>query len=123
VLRVAELPTCQYTPYAPPEIPFSTATVELLAVVSVLAIWNTKAAVGSFWKLSVSVPVNAAEDEKEYTPGVSVSPPRSRPSKLASPIGPQACCRRLWHRTALAARPHQSCASRLVTRLRPAEIP
>ncbi len=81
VPRVAELPTCQNTlQFTPPLI---TATAELLAVVSILPILKTKTAAGFPWALSVRVPVSPTDDEKQYTPGVRVSPPRSCPVRSA----------------------------------------
>ena len=72
VPRVAELPTCQNTfdAVAPP-----VRTILLLvAVVSVLlGIWKTYTPA----PLSVSVPVRPIEDPLQYTPGVSVCPPRA----------------------------------------------
>jgi len=63
VPRVAELPTSQYMElFASPP---TTSMAEALAVVSVLAIWNTKDPLGSLAKLRVSAPVNCADDEKE----------------------------------------------------------
>ena len=56
VPSVAELPTSQYTALLGP--PLITLTVEALAVVSVLPIWNTKGMLGVPSKLSVSAPVN-----------------------------------------------------------------
>src|SRR5689334_12046382 len=75
VPRVAELPTCQNT--ASPCPPFAKLTAALLAVVSALAIWNRKTELGLPRALRVRVPVNCADEEKQYTPGVSVSPPKS----------------------------------------------
>ena len=49
VPRVAELPTSQYTPLF--ALPFNTLTVEPLAVVSVLPIWNTNRLFG--WAVEV----------------------------------------------------------------------
>jgi hypothetical protein len=77
VPKVAELPTFQYTLQA--EAPFIIATEEPLAVVSVLPILKTNNASAVFSASSVRVPVNWADDEKQYTPGVSVRPPRSVP--------------------------------------------
>ena len=71
VPRVAELPTCQNTlsAVAPP-----VRTILLLAaVVSVLPIWKTYTP----GPLSVRVPIRPIEDPLQYTPGVSVCPPRA----------------------------------------------
>jgi len=56
VPKVAELPTCQKT--LAPFPPFVNKTDELLAVVNVLPIWNTKTEEGSARELRVSAPVN-----------------------------------------------------------------
>jgi len=72
---VAELPTCQNTLQGLP--PLTIRTDAWLAVVSVLPIWKMKTALALPWALSVSAPVSCADDEKQLTPGVSVSPPRS----------------------------------------------
>src|SRR3954470_13389345 len=74
VPAVAELPTCQNTLHAEP--PLIITTDEALAVVSVLPILKTKTAAALPNEFSVSVPVSCAEVEKQYTPGVSVLPPR-----------------------------------------------
>jgi hypothetical protein len=74
VPSVAELPTCQYTPQGPPLI---RATLEPVAVVSVLPTLKMKTAFGSPPPSSVSVPVSCADEVKQYTPGVRVLPPRS----------------------------------------------
>jgi len=63
VPRVAELPTCQKTLHRSP--PLIMPTDELLAVVSVLPIWKTQTDRGSPWALSVRIPVNCADDEKQ----------------------------------------------------------
>lgn len=60
---VAELPICQNTLQAEP--PLVMTTDELLAVVSVLPIWNTKTALESPWALSVRRPVNSADVLKQ----------------------------------------------------------
>ena len=60
---VAELPTCQYTLHG--EAPLITSTDELLAVVSVLPIWNTKTALGSPWASRMSCPVSCADVAKK----------------------------------------------------------
>jgi hypothetical protein len=62
VSSVAELPTAQNT--SPPNALFCSATFEALAVVSVLPIWKMKIELGLPWPLSVTVPVNCADDEK-----------------------------------------------------------
>jgi hypothetical protein len=74
VPRVAELPTCQNTFDGEP--PLVITTDAALAVVSVLPILKTKTAFGSFCASSVRMPVSCADDEKQYTPGASVLPPR-----------------------------------------------
>jgi hypothetical protein len=56
VPMVAELPTCQNTLQSTP--PFVTITDELLAVVSMLTILNTKTALALPWAFNVSSPVN-----------------------------------------------------------------
>ncbi len=62
--------------------PLITVTNELLAVVSVLPILKMKTELALPRALSVSVPVNWADEVKQYTPGVSVMPPRSWPVRL-----------------------------------------
>src|SRR5580704_17366013 len=83
---VAEEPTCQYTLH--PLKPFSQGgalcpktifTMEFVAVVRVLPIWKTHCESGFPCASSVRVPVNPAEDEKQWTPGPSLIPPRSLP--------------------------------------------
>jgi len=61
--RVAELPTCQKTPQLSP--PLVVTTDELLAVVSELPTWKTNSELLFPWKLSVSVPVRRADEEKQ----------------------------------------------------------
>src|SRR5205814_5279977 len=80
VPSVAELPTCQkrFVGQVAPPVLVST-TDDALAVVRVLPILNRKSAFGLPWKLRVSVPVRPADDVKQYTPGVRVSPPRFCP--------------------------------------------
>ena len=56
VPMVAELPTCQNT--LQPVLPLVTRTDELLAVMSVLTIWNTKTALPLPWPFNVNSPVN-----------------------------------------------------------------
>jgi len=56
VPRVAEVPTCQKT--LAPFPPFVNDTDELLAVVNVLPIWNTKTEEESERELRVRAPVN-----------------------------------------------------------------
>jgi len=75
VPSVAELPTCQKTLHC--WAPLINTTEELLPVISVLAILKTKTAFGFPPAFSVSAPVKPADDEKQYTPGTSVSPPKS----------------------------------------------
>ena len=77
VPKVAELLTCQNTPQ--PGAPLMRRTEEPLAVVSVLPTLKMKTAFGLPCASSVSVPVNAAEVVKQYTPGVSVKPPKFWP--------------------------------------------
>jgi hypothetical protein len=60
---VAELPTCQNTLKVAEGL--ITITDEPVAVVRVLAIWNMKTALGSFWASRTRVPVNPADDEKQ----------------------------------------------------------
>jgi hypothetical protein len=63
-------------------------TEAALAEVSLLAIWKTKSASARFWASSTSVPVSCASEVKQYTPAVSVLPPRScpvRPKSQGSP--------------------------------------
>ena len=79
VPSVAELPTCQNTLQLVPGLISTTA--ELLAVVRVLPILKMKSAFGLPSPSRTSVPVNCADEEKQYTPGVSVRPPRSWPVK------------------------------------------
>ena len=62
VPTVAELPICQNTLQSSP--PLRTRTDELLAVVSVVPIWNTNDAAGSPCASSVSVPVSCADEAK-----------------------------------------------------------
>ena len=81
VPSVAELPTCQYTLQG--EAPLIRSTEALLAVVSVLPIWNTNTALASPLASRVSAPVSCAEVAKKYTPGRSVFPPRSCPVRVA----------------------------------------
>src|SRR2546429_182877 len=71
VPRVAELPTAQYTSVsrAPPLM----TTDELIAVVRVLPILKTQ--IEPAGPLRVSRPVTSAHVGKQWTPGVSVSPP------------------------------------------------
>src|SRR5436190_552296 len=66
VPSVAELPTCQkrFVGQVVPPVLVRT-TDDPLAVVSVLPILNRKSAFGLPWKLSVSVPVKAADDVKQ----------------------------------------------------------
>src|SRR5436309_4036912 len=80
VPSVAELPTCQkrFGGQVVPPVLVRT-TDDALAVVSVLPILNRKSAFGLPWKLRVSVPVRPADEVKQYTPGVRVSPPRFCP--------------------------------------------
>jgi hypothetical protein len=56
VPMVAELPTCQNT--LQPVLPLVTRTDELLAVVRVLTILNTKTALALPWAFNVNCPVN-----------------------------------------------------------------
>ena len=79
VPRVAELPTCQKR--LSPWPPLVKTTFDPLAVVSELPIWKMKTELGLPMAFSVSVPVSCADEEKQYTPGVSESPPRSWPVK------------------------------------------
>ncbi len=59
VPSVAELPTCQNTVHPGMELgSLIVTTDELLAVVSVLPIWNTNWAFGSPWSFRVSFPVS-----------------------------------------------------------------
>jgi len=81
VPSVAELPTCQYTLQG--EAPLIRSTEALLAVVSVLPIWNTNTALASPLASRVSGPVSCAAVAKKYTPGMSVFPPRSCPVRVA----------------------------------------
>ena len=60
---VAELPTCQNAPQDWP--PLMKATLDPLAVVSVLPIWKTQTAPGLPSPLRVSVPVSWADVEKQ----------------------------------------------------------
>jgi hypothetical protein len=62
VPSVAELPTCQNTLHVGPLI---NTTDELLAVVSVLAIWKMNSAAGLPSVLRVRTPVNCADDVKQ----------------------------------------------------------
>ena len=78
VPNVAELPTCQKTLWKHIGS-LITKTLEAEAVVSVLPISKTNMASGLFSALSVSVPVNCADDANLYTPGTRVRPPRSLP--------------------------------------------
>ena len=52
---------------------------EAFEVTSVLPIWNIQTALASPCASSTSLPVSWAELVKQYTPGASVSPPRSWP--------------------------------------------
>jgi len=85
VPRVAELPTCQSTLSA--EAPLISVTLELLAVVSVLPIWKMKRALELPWPSRTRAVFNCAEEEKQYTPGVSVlfrlgaTVPQGRPTR------------------------------------------
>src|SRR4051794_14799396 len=79
VPSVAELPTCQKMLQL--VAPLISATFEMLAVVKVLPILNRNCAAELPCALSVSVPVSCADEEKQYTPGVSVRPPRFCPDK------------------------------------------
>ncbi len=54
----------------------------LLAVVRVLLIWTMKTLLGLPFASKMSCPVNCAEELKQYTPVVSVLPPRSWPVRL-----------------------------------------
>jgi len=63
VPKVAEVPSSQNT--LQPEPPLVMRTVELLAVVSVLPILNTKTASALPRALSVSAPVNCADESKQ----------------------------------------------------------
>ncbi len=82
VPSVAALPTCQKTLQ---EAKSSVnATLLLDAVVNAVPIRKMNTASGSPTAFSVSVPVNCAELEKQYTPGVRVSPPRSWPVRSSS---------------------------------------
>jgi len=76
VPKVAELPTCQKMLHA--LAPFVSTTLELLEVTRVVPVWKMKTP----GPLSVSCPVKKAEVSKQYTPAVSVLPPRSWPVKL-----------------------------------------
>ena len=80
VPSVADEPTCQNTLHADP--PLMTLTMELLAVVSVDPIWKTNSAAAFPCASSVRAPVSCADVAKQYTPGVSVSPPRFCPVKF-----------------------------------------
>jgi hypothetical protein len=75
VPNVAELPTRQKT-WRGRAVLIST-TLDALAVMRVLPILKRKTAAGLPWASRVSVPVIPAEDGKQYTPGVRVSPPIS----------------------------------------------
>ncbi len=63
VPRVAEVPTCQKTLHADPEL--IRTTDEPVAVVSVLPILKMKTALGLPKALSVRMPVSCAEEEKQ----------------------------------------------------------
>jgi hypothetical protein len=63
VPSVAELPTCQKALQLC--APLIGRTEALLEVVSVLPIWKMKTALGLPWPLSVSAPVNCADEEKQ----------------------------------------------------------
>jgi hypothetical protein len=83
VSSVAELPTCQKMfggQLVPPL--FDSTTCEADAVVSVLPILKRKNAFGFPSMFNVRVPVKAADVSKQYTPGVSVIPPRSCPVRF-----------------------------------------
>src|SRR6202165_447939 len=101
VPSVAELPTCQYTAHGC--APAATTTCALVAVVSVLPIWNMKTPV----PVSVRMPVNWAEGLNVYTPDGKVIPPRSWPVKLdvdgAPAASPYAVARSLFACTAGAS--------------------
>lgn len=88
VPRVTELPTCQKMRHGCK--PLITNTLALFAVVRVLTILKMKTLLGLPWPFRVSWPVNWAEESKQYTPGVSVKPPRSWPVKLKSQACPAA---------------------------------
>jgi hypothetical protein len=68
--------------------PLMTDTSALLAVVRVLPILKMKTLLGP--PSRVSWPVNWAEEAKQYTPGMSVKPPRSWPVKSKSHACPAA---------------------------------
>ncbi len=75
VLSVAELPTRQNTLQALPPLMMSTDEAE--AVTSVLSMLKTQTEFGSPAASRVRMPVMAAEDGKQWTPGASVEPPMS----------------------------------------------
>src|SRR4029077_17191379 len=89
VPRVAELPTCQNT--LPAVAPLARTTEELLAVVSVLPILKTYTPL----PLSVRVPVNCAEESKQYTPGESATAPGVVPRVFPVRLVPQCSAARL----------------------------
>ena len=70
VPSVADVPTCQKTFFA--EAPLINCTLELVAVMSVVGIWNTNTAFELPWPSRTRVVVNEAEAGKQYTPGARV---------------------------------------------------
>ena len=109
LLPIAQVMLLLLHGFAPP----ISLTAELLAVISVLPVLMTQAALGLPLASSVSVPVSPTVGiEKQMTPGGSVTPPRSGLESVTSHGWLAACVYAVWaSAAAVEAGPRRRCGS------------